>query len=57
VNPDTLARDSVLLALSAIWVANYPTRIGTPWSPEKTIQMLEEQHLTLQALGLWPFSR
>jgi len=55
VDERILAWDSALLALSGIWVANDPTRVGTRWSPAETIQRLEEQRASLQALGLWPF--
>ena len=52
-----LERDSALLALSSLWIADYPTKIGRHWSPEKTAQMLSEQRTALRALGLWPFSQ
>jgi carboxypeptidase Q len=52
-----LERDSAVIALSTIWITNYPIRLGTVWAPEKTAQSLDEQRATLQALGLWPFSR
>jgi hypothetical protein len=55
VNADILNRDSALLALSAVWLASYPARIGTVWSPAKTAEMLKDQRTALRALGLWPF--
>jgi carboxypeptidase Q len=55
VDPTILARDSGALALSGLWIANYPNRIGTIWPPAKTAQMLEEQRAALQTFGLWPF--
>ncbi len=55
VSPDVLNRDSVLLALAGMWIANYPTRIGLSWSPEMTAKMLVEQRAALQEMGLWPF--
>jgi hypothetical protein len=57
VEADILKRDSAILALSSLWIANYPTRIGTHWPPGKTAEMLSEQRTALQALGLWPFSQ
>ncbi len=57
VSPDILDRDSAILALTGLWIANYPTRMGSVWPPEKTAQMLEEQRTTLELLGLWPFAR
>jgi len=57
VEADILERDSALLALSSLWLADYPTTIGRHWSPEKTAQMLSEQRTALRALGLWPFSQ
>jgi carboxypeptidase Q len=57
VEADILERDSALLALSSLWIADYPTTIGRHWSPEKTAQMLSEQRTALRALGLWPFSQ
>jgi carboxypeptidase Q len=55
VDAEILDRNSGVLAISAIWMANYPTRIGEVWPPEKTARSLEEQRTTLQAFGLWPF--
>jgi peptidase M28-like protein len=57
VEADILERDSALLALGSLWIADYPTSIGRHWSPEKTAQMLSEQRTALRALGLWPFSQ
>ena len=55
VNESTLNQDTAMLASVAIWVADYPIRIGSVWSPEQTSQMLQEQRKSLQLLGLWPF--
>jgi carboxypeptidase Q len=55
VNESTLNQDTAMLASIAIWVADYPVRIGSVWSLEQTSQMLQEQHKPLQLLGLWPF--
>ena len=57
VDADILERDSALLALSSLWIADYPTAIGAHWSPGKTADMLSEQRTSLRALGLWPFSQ
>jgi carboxypeptidase Q len=57
VSPEVLTRNSAVLALTGIWIANYPTRIGSVWPPEKTAQELEGQRASLQLLGLWPFSK
>jgi hypothetical protein len=57
VNPEVLARDSAILALAAIWIADSPSRIGSLFSPERTARELEPQRATLELLGLWPFSR
>ena len=57
VDADILDRDSALLAVSSFWIANNPTRLGTRWSPERTVEMLSEQRTALQSLGLWPFSK
>jgi carboxypeptidase Q len=55
VNEPTLNQDTAMLASVAIWVADYPIRIGSVWSPEQTSQMLQQQRKSLQLLGLWPF--
>jgi hypothetical protein len=55
VSPDVLSRDSAVLALAAVWIANYPSRIGTFWTPERTAKELADQRDSLKALGLWPF--
>lgn len=55
VNESTLNQDTAMMASMAIWIADYPVRIGSAWSPEQTSQSLEEQRKSLQLLGLWPF--
>jgi carboxypeptidase Q len=55
VSPEVLTKNSGVLALAAVWVADYPSRIGSVWPPEKTAQALQDQRDTLRALGLWPF--
>ncbi len=55
VNEPTLNQDTAIMASIAIWVADYPVRIGSVWSSEQTSQSLREQRKSLQLLGLWPF--
>jgi Zn-dependent M28 family amino/carboxypeptidase len=55
VNESTLNQDTAMMASMAIWIADYPVRIGSVWSPEQTSQSLQEQRRSLQLLGLWPF--
>jgi carboxypeptidase Q len=56
VKPDILAQDATLMALAAYWIADRPERFASPWSAEKTVKMLVEQHedAMLKAFGLWP---
>jgi carboxypeptidase Q len=55
VSESTLNQDTAMMASMAIWIADYPIRIGSVWSPEQTSQSLQEQRRSLQLLGLWPF--
>ncbi len=57
VKADILTRDSVLMALTAFWIADRPDRLAVPWSREETARMLVEkkQDRYLKALGIWPF--
>ena len=55
VNESTLNQDTAMMASMAIWIADYPVRIGSVWSAEQTKQSLQEQRRSLQLLGLWPF--
>ena len=55
VNESTLNQDTAMMASMAIWISDYPIRIGSVWSPEQTSQSLQEQRRSLQLLGLWPF--
>jgi hypothetical protein len=55
VDAATLNRNSAVLALSGVWIANYPARIGAYWSAERTEQILSDQRQALQLLSLWPF--
>lgn len=42
VDATVLARDSAILALSALWVADYQIRIGSVWSAEETAAKLHQ---------------
>ena len=55
VNESALNQDTAMMASIAIWIADYPVRIGSVWSSEQTAQLLQEQRESLQLLGLWPF--
>ena len=57
VKPDILDRNATVMALTAFWIAYRPERLASPWSPEKTAQMLIDKHddTFLKASGLWPF--
>jgi carboxypeptidase Q len=57
VQADILDRDATVMALTAFWIADRPQRLASPWSPEKTAQMLidKRQDTVLKLFGLWPF--
>jgi carboxypeptidase Q len=57
VQADILDRDATVMALTAYWIADRPQRLASPWSPEKTAQMLVDKHqdTVLKLFGLWPF--
>jgi carboxypeptidase Q len=57
VDAEILTRNSALLALTAIWIADYPTRLGLMWPPARTAQELKNQQASLELLGLWPFPK
>ena len=56
VNPEVLAQNAMLMALTAYWIADRPERFASPWPAEKTAKMLKAQHQDemLKAFGLWP---
>jgi len=56
VNPEVLAQNATLMALTAYWIADRPERFASPWPAEKTAKMLKAQHQDemLKAFGLWP---
>ena len=55
--PDVLARNATLMALTAFWIADRPERFATPWPAERTARKFMEAHedVMLRAFGLWPF--
>lgn len=55
--PEVIARNSMLEALAAFWIADRPERFASPWPTEKTARMLRQQHVyeELKAFNLWPF--
>jgi hypothetical protein len=57
VQPDILARDTTIMALTSFWIADREERLASPWPPEKTARMLIDKHQDgmLKAFGLWPF--
>jgi carboxypeptidase Q len=57
VKADILDRNATIMALTAFWIADRAQRFATPWSPEKTAQMLVDKHQDgmLKAFNLWPF--
>ena len=57
VDPAALIHNTAVMALTAYWIADYKSRLGTLWSPGKTAQMLTEkkQREIFEPLGLWPF--
>ena len=57
VDAEILTRNSAMLALTGIWIANYSTRLGVMWTPARTAQELNNQQTSLELLGLWPFPK
>ena len=57
VNPEVLAQNAMLMALTAYWIADRPERFATPWTAEKTATMLRKQGQfgMLNAFHIWPF--
>jgi len=55
--PDVLARNATLMALTAFWIADRPERFATPWPAERTARKFMDAHedVMLRAFGLWPF--
>ena len=57
VQPDVLAQNATLMALTAYWIADRPERFASPWPAARTAKMLVEQHQDgfLKAFKLWPY--
>ena len=57
VKPEVLAQNTMLMALTAYWIADRPERFASPWPAEKTAKMLRAQHQyeMLNAFHIWPF--
>ena len=57
VDRKNLLLDTAFLASAGFWVANYPTRLGAPWTQKQTENALvrDNQKTILQLFGLWPF--
>jgi len=59
VDPDVLAQNATLMALTAYWIADRPDRLASPWPAERTAKKFVDTHQDgmLKAFGLWPFGR
>lgn len=57
VKPDVLIHNATIMALTAFWIADRPTRFAIPWPADKTARMLVDKRLDLyfKASGRWPF--
>ncbi len=57
VQPDVLAQNATLMALTAYWIADRPERFASPWPAARTAKMLIQQHQDglLKAFKLWPY--
>jgi len=57
IEPGILVRNTAIMALTAYWIADYPSRLGTLWTSAQTAQMLKEKNQKdiLETLGIWPF--
>ena len=57
IEPDVLARNAAVMALTAFWIADQPERLDMTWSRQQTAQMLTNKKLDtgLRQLGLWGF--
>ncbi len=55
--PEALALNATIMAMTSYWLADRPERFAAPWSPEKTARMLRKQgaYNRLKALDMWPF--
>jgi carboxypeptidase Q len=57
VNANTLLRNIATVAMTALWIANHLTRMGTAWPTDTTAQRLTDdgQRTLLRLFRLWPF--
>jgi len=55
--PDVLTQNTILMALTAFWIADRPDRLASPWPDERTAKMLRDQgeYDELKAFGLWRY--
>jgi len=55
VDKKNLTDNTALLAAMSFWVANYPTRLGMPWTSQTTGKALirDNQRTLLELFGLW----
>jgi carboxypeptidase Q len=59
IDPDTLARNTAVLAISGFWIADQRNRTGMLLTPEDIVETLTvyKQRTALELLGLWPLSK
>jgi carboxypeptidase Q len=57
VQPDILAQNATIMAMTAFWLADRPDRFAYPWPAERTAKMLREKgdYDMLKAFNLWTF--
>jgi len=51
IDERTLQRDAAAIAVSALWIADFPTRIGSMWSRGQTEEFRRTQAVVLRLLG------
>ena len=56
-NPESLALNATIMAMTSYWLADRVERFATPWAPERTVRMLRDQGVyeRLKAINMWPF--
>ncbi len=59
VDPDVLAQNATIMALTAYWIADRPDRLASPWPAARTAKKFVDTHQDgmLKAFGLWPFGK
>ncbi|HMD42087.1 MAG TPA: M28 family peptidase [Candidatus Acidoferrum sp.] len=57
VQPNILAQNATIMAMTAFWLADRPDRFAYPWPAERTAKMLREKgdYDMLKAFNLWTF--